>query len=134
MQSKLKEAEKMINEYKLKIEELNSKLELSKKINLNIQFQNNKDNDSFNQTFYKRDQMIALNFISSDQKLHFAIPCVTKDLFVDVEKKLYEQFPEYKETNNNFLVDAKMILRFKSIEENKLKSGIPIMIIPIRNS
>ena len=66
MQSKLEKAEKLIKEYKLKINELNSKLELSQKSNSNIQ--NNKGNDSFNQTFYKRDQMIALNFISSDQQ------------------------------------------------------------------
>ena len=84
-------------------------------------------------TFYGRDQMLALNFISSDQKLHFAIPCVKKDLFVDVEKKLYDQFPEFKETNNNFVVQGKMILRFKSLEDNELESGIPIIIITNKN-
>ena len=77
--------------------------------------------------------MLALNFISSDQKLHFALPCIKKDLFVDIEKKLYDKFPEYKETNNNFLVNARMILRFKTVEENKLDSGIPILIIPNKN-
>ena len=91
-------------------------------------------NNISNQTFYSRDQILALNFISSDQRLHFALPFIKNDLFVDVKKKLYEQFPEYKETNNNFLVNAKMILRFKTIEENKLESGIPILIIPNKNN
>ena len=72
--------------------------------------------------------MIALNFKSMDQKINYAIPCLLKDLFVDVEKKLYEQFPKYRETNNCFLVNGKSILRFKTIEENKLESGIPIII------
>ena len=74
--------------------------------------------------------MFALNFLSSDQKIHYAIPCLKKDLFVDVEKKLYEKFPKYKEKNYNFVFQGKVILRFKSVEENKLESGIPI-IMPI---
>ena len=69
-------------------------------INLKNEIQQKKENNSFNQTFYTRDQMIALNFLSSDSKLHFAIPCLKKDLIVDVEKKLYDKYPEYKEKNN----------------------------------
>ena len=71
--------------------------------------------------------MLALNFISMDQKLHFAVPCTKNDLFVDIEKKLYDKYPEYRETNNNFLVQGKKILKYKTIEENKLESGIPIV-------
>ena len=78
--------------------------------------------------------MFAVNFISSDSRLHFAYSCLKKDLFVDIEKKLYEEFPEYKETNNSFVVDGKAILRFKSIEENNLKSGTPILLIQNKNN
>jgi len=150
MQIKLKENEKTIDKYKSKIEELklklnenNIQLESFQKIiyqkekeilNLKTKMKKYNGNNISNQTFYSRDQILALNFISSDQRLHFALPCIKNDLFVDVEKKLYEQFPEYKETNNNFLVNAKMILRFKTIEENKLESGIPILIIPNKNN
>ena len=144
-----KESKKKIEEYKSKIEELkfklnenNLKLESLQKMihqkeneieDLKIKMQSYNENNPFNRTFYSRDQMLALNFISSDQKLHFALPCIKKDLFVDIEKKLYDKFPEYKETNNNFLVNARMILRFKTVEENKLDSGIPILIIPNKN-
>ena len=142
--SKLKfnEYENVIKKYKTMIEELNFKLESSQKVifgkekeieNLKLQIQNDNRNNSSNTIFYSRDQMLALNFISSDQKLHFAIPCLMKDTFVDVERKLYEQFPEYKETNNNFLVNAKMILRFKTVEENKFQIGIPIIILTNQN-
>ena len=146
---KLKEIENINKKNKSTIEQLQSKLndnniklesyqkiilEKEKEIEyLKNEIQNNKGNNSFNKTFYSRDQMLALNFISSDQRMHFAVPCVKKDLFVDVEKKLYEQFPQYKETNNTFMVNASIILRFKTIEENKLQSGIPILIITNTN-
>ena len=95
--------------------------------------QQKKENNAFNKTFYTREQMIALNFESTDSRLRYAIPCLKKDLFVDVEKKLYDKFPQYKEKNNNFLVQGKTILRFKTVEENQLVSGIPIIIPIIQN-
>ena len=98
--------------------------------NLKKEMQQKKENNAFNKTFYTREQMIALNFESTDSRLRYAIPCLKKDLFVDVEKKLYDKFPQYKEKNNNFLVQGKTILRFKTVEENQLVSGIPI-IMPI---
>ena len=103
-------------------------------INLKNELQQKKENNSFNKTFYTREQMIALNFLSTDSKLHYAIPCLNKDLFVDVEKKLYDIFPEYKEKNNNFLTQGKVVLRFKTVGENKLVSGIPIIMqVPPEN-
>ena len=112
-----------------KIKSLQNKIE-EKEIeirNLKNKIKEMEDNYGFNKTFYSRDQMLALNFISMDQKLHFAVPCTKKDLFVDVEKKIYDKYPEYRQTNNNFIVKGKKILKFKTIEENELESGIPII-------
>jgi len=64
--------------------------------NLKNEIQLKKEDNPFNKSFYTRDDMIALNFLSTDSKLHYAIPCLNKDLFVDVEKKLYDKYPEYK--------------------------------------
>ena len=36
--------------------------------------------------------------------------------FVDIEKILYEKYPEYKEKNYNFVSQGKIVLRFKTIE------------------
>ena len=83
---------------------------------------------------YQRDEMLALNFISSDQKIHFAVPCLKKDLFIDVEKKLYDKFPEYRGTNNTFIFGGKTIIKFKTIKENGLESGIPIILIQNNNN
>ena len=84
-------------------------------------------NDS-DKSFYGRKDMIALNFTSVDGKISYAIPCTREDLFVDVEKKLYNEYPEYRDTNNYFLSQGKVILRFKSIEENNIKNGYPIIL------
>ena len=42
---------------------------------------------------------------------------------------LYKEYPEYRETNNLFLADGNQILRFKTIDENKIGTGRPIMLV-----
>ena len=135
-EDQIKKYESIIKEQKSKLDKIIMQKELLQKtlkekekeiINLKNEIQQKQENDSFNKTFYTREQMIALNFISTDSTLHYAIPCLNKDLFVDVEKKLYDKFPEYKERNNNFLSQGKIVLKFKTVGENQLESGIPII-------
>ena len=92
----------------------------SKNINTNIK--NKKNNINSN-------EMMCVNFISSDQKIHFAVPCVKTDIFAEVKEKLYQEFPEYRETNNNFLFNGSSILRFKTISDNKISKGLPITLV-----
>ena len=92
--------------------------------NLKIQLQNN--NISSNNSLYNRSKMMAVNFISMDGKIHFAVPCIDSDIFAEVEEKLYKQFPEYRETNNSFLANGETVLRFKTIKENKIGNGLPV--------
>ena len=145
----LKEAKNTIKKYKSDIEELKLKLEAKdteinnlqkiitekeKKIDyLETKAQEDDENDSFRLSRYPREQMMALNFECMDQRLHHAEPCINKDLFVDVEKKIYDKYPEYKEYNNTFLFNGKPILRFKTVEENKLESGKRIIMVINKN-
>ena len=92
--------------------------------NLKIQLQNN--DISSNNSLYNRSQMMAVNFISMDSKIHFPISCLDTDTFAEVEEKLYKQFPEYRETNNSFLANGETVLRFKTIKENKIGNGLPV--------
>ena len=74
---------------------------------------------------------MTVNFISTDSKVHFAVSCFDYNTFAEVEEKLYKQFPEYRETNNNFIANGSEVLRFKTIKHNKIGNGLPvIMIIP----
>ena len=75
------------------------------------------------------DNLKCINFISNDQKIYYAIPCSGDSIFAEVEEQLYKEFPEYRETNNTFLAEGKQILRFKTINDNKIRKGFPVMLI-----
>ena len=68
-------------------------------------------------------------FKSNDQKIDYCLPCKTTTTFVKIEEKLYEEYPEYKETENYFLVNGNRVKRFKSIKENRIKNGKPVILI-----
>ena len=74
------------------------------------------------------EKAISALFISSDSKITYAISCKNTTPFVRIEEKLYEEYPEYKETNNYFLHNGSVIKRFKTVEENHIKSGKPIIL------
>ena len=73
--------------------------------------------------------MLCVNFISSDKKVQFEIPCIKSNTFAEIEEKLYQQYPEYRETNNNFLANGTYVLRFKTIAENNIGNGLPVTLI-----
>ena len=63
------------------------------------------------------------------KKVQFAVPCTKNTIFAEVEEKLYKQYPEYRETNNNFIANGNQVLRFKTISENQIGSGLPVFFI-----
>ena len=94
--------------------------------NLKLELQNTQ-----NKIYVDLNKIMTVNFISTDSKLHFAVPCVDTNTFAEVEEKLYKQFPEYRETNNTFMANGGQVLRFKTIKENKIGNGLPVtMVIP----
>ena len=72
--------------------------------------------------------MMCVYFTSSDQKINYHIPCINHDIFAEVEEKLYKEYPEYRETNNYFISNGKQILRFKTIVENNIGNGLPVIL------
>ena len=42
---------------------------------------------------------------------------------------MYEEYPEYKETDNYFLANGNRVKRFKTVKENKIKNGRPVILI-----
>ena len=75
------------------------------------------------------DDIMVINFISTDQKVRYAIKCLPNDIFSEVEGKLYQAFPEYRITNNLFLLNGNQILRFKTIKENNIHDADTIQLI-----
>ena len=74
------------------------------------------------------NEMMCVNFTSLDGYINYSIPCTSSDIFAEIEEKLYKEYPKYRETNNVFLYNGDSILRFKTIAENKIKSGEPIIL------
>ena len=56
------------------------------------------------------------------------MPCSGNSTFAEVEELLYREYPEYRETNNIFLANGKEILRFKTINDNNVGTGRPVML------
>ena len=107
----IKDQEKKINELKT---QLNTNVNIKKSAN------------SFN-----FDDIIVVHFISMDQKINCALKCLKTDTFAEVEEKLYQKYDEYRESNNNFIANGKMILRFKKISDNEIHDGDKIQLINI---
>ena len=129
---KIKEYENIINQKEKEIKNLN--LELNKMKNnlknaLNKNTSNNNNTENTESNSVKINEMMCVNFISSDQNIHYSVPCIGRNTFAEVEEKLYQKFPEYRETNNSFLANGTQVLRFKTISENKIGNGLPVTLI-----
>ena len=155
-ENELKMANKKIEELLEKNKNLQNQLDEEKKlncsINLNIQELKEsikeKDQDLLflkNQLgtlsksnkkirMYERDDMLSVNFVCTDPKIEYAIPCVKNDIFAEVEEKLYKEFPECRETNNIFLYKNNTILRFKTISQNNIIDGYPVYLKIVKNA
>ena len=70
------------------------------------------------------NDILYVHFISQDQKINHAIKCLKTDTFAEVEERLYQQYEEYRETNNNFITKGKIVLRFKKFAKIILKMAI----------
>ena len=80
-----------------------------------------------------KGEKMTVNIKSMDQVIDCAITCYSEEPFYIVEEKLYEKFERYREKNNIFLYGGRAILRFKSINENKIRNGMTILLADLSN-
>ena len=74
------------------------------------------------------DDIMVINFLSTDQNIRCGISCLADDTFAEVEEKLYKKFDQFRDTNNVLLFGGNIILRFKKVKENNLHDGDTILI------
>ena len=147
LKNELSKAKKIIEQQKLTIDELQNKLNNNTNIinNLNNTINNyqniinqkelelNKFRSQLNNNDIRKnvdfDDIMCVNFISSDQIVHYAASCLKTNTFAEIEEKLYKQYPQYRETNNSFIANGTQVLRFKTIAENKIGNGLPVTLI-----
>ena len=116
--NQLIEAHEKIDKQNILIEELNKKL-------------SNYNNIINNNTIIikEKEEELNVNFLSEDQNIRYALPCNKNNIFAEIEEKLYQQFPEYRNTNNTFIANGTPILRFKTIGENNIGAGFPVILV-----
>ena len=127
------EDKKIINELREKLENLNNNLNINinkEKYNQLLEEIRIKDNiiSNYPIKLSEGEQLISVIFVSSDQKVHYSVICKNTDKFNIIENKLYEEYPEYLESENYFIVNGNKINKYKSLELNKIKNHDIIML------
>ena len=67
------------------------------------------------------EKLICVILLSMDQKIKYPLICKSTDKFTKIEELLYKEFPEYRESENIFLVNGQKVDRFQSVENNGIK-------------
>jgi len=79
------------------------------------------------------EKIMAINFVSMGNQdiMNYNLMCKNIDLFIRLEERLYEDFPQFKEFETYFEVNGKRIKRFKTIEQNNIKTNDVINVFTI---
>ena len=149
-ESQIRELNKQLNDEKNKnqtyintINTLNAQLSLAQK-QLNDEKNKNKNNfHNMNQQNNAREityinpgeKIMTINFVSQGNQdiTNYSLACKNTELFVRLEEKLYQDYPKFKNYETFFEVRTKRIKRFKTIEENDIRSGDVISVFRIDN-
>jgi len=76
----------------------------------------------------KDEKLLSLIFVSNNQEIHYSIICKDSDKFTVVENLLYDEYSEYRESENYFLFNGEKINEYKTLKENNLKNGSIILL------
>ena len=68
---------------------------------------------------------MGVNFVSMGRNDigHYNLVCKKRDLFVKLEERLYNAFPEFTNFETYFEVNGKRIKRFKTLGQNQIKNN-----------
>ena len=76
---------------------------------------------------------MSVNFVSMGRQdiQNFSLVCKNTDIFNQLEERVYNEFPKFKEFNTICKVNSRDNKRFKTLDENGIKSGDIINIFVI---
>ena len=71
------------------------------------------------------EKILTVNFVSmGTQDIdHFSLECKNTDLFVTLEERLLDEFPEFKKYDVYYLVNTKRVKRYLTLDQNKIKKN-----------
>ena len=106
LENKIKEFENISNNNIYRIKELEKEIEKYK-----------------NYCLLPGEELISINFISTDQTINFNTFAKKTDKFIKLESALYEYYPRYIDTENFFLVNGMKVNKHRTLEDNKIKDN-----------
>ena len=71
----------------------------------------------------KGEKLISIIFTSLDESIHYSIISKNTEIFHELEKKLYNHYPKYSDSNNYCMKNGNRINKSKSLDENEIKNG-----------
>ena len=137
LKEKLNEANKTIEAQKKEIQELKYQISMVKsegmtQVNSLMEIIEKKDKEI--KQLKAKPNNINLNniktiqIISIDQKIRFSTSCLGTETFAEIEEKLYNEYPEYRKSNNIFLFNGNVVKRFNTMNENGIHDGDKILL------
>ena len=107
-----------------KIKELENQIIQKNKEIENYKLNKNNQYDDSITSLRPGEKIMAVNFVSmgTNQIINYCLPCKNTYPFVKLEEKLYNDYPNFKEYETFFEVNARRIKRFKTLEENNIKN------------
>jgi len=129
LELKIKEKDIIINNEKIKNDNLNKKIkELENLSNKNPQINNMIELENEIKLFRKYynfsegEKLILIRFISGAQDIDYSIIAKNTEKFHKIEGMLYDKYPKYIETDNFFVVSGNKINRNKTLKQNNIKN------------
>ena len=104
-----------------------------------MEIQNNISNNNNNKnkitSIKPGEEILGINFVGMGIQgiSNYNLVCKNTDLFVRLEERLYEDFPQFKEYETYFEVKTRRIKRFKTLKENNIKTNDVINVFIIDN-
>jgi len=145
LKDKINKLNKKIEEQNTEIQELKYKITMIKSENMKkmndlmdiidkkdkeIAVLKHNDSSKIKKNVINPSDLICVNFVSVDQRIrNYSIPCTGDTVFVKLEEKLYKDFPEFRESQNNFMCNGLVVSRFKTINENKIRNNDIVMLV-----
>ena len=74
------------------------------------------------------EKLISVIFTSSDQNMFYSIICKNTQKFIELEKKLYNDYPEYSKSDNYFMINGNRVDKTKSLDKNKIRNNDVIIL------
>ena len=89
------------------------------------------DNNNVNEKS-ESGKIISVLFMTQGNQdiINYSMVCRTTDLFSSLEERLYQDFPNYRNVEKIFMVNANRIFKDKTLEENNIEHNDIICLFP----